>query len=121
MGMPVAFDSSFLMPTKLQGSGTNKEIKSEERLEQTAQEFEAVLLTSLLKEMRKSIPKSGLLDEEDKAGELYFEMMDVALAQYIARSKQTGLSREICKQLGGQTERAIHEVSAPEGSDEHDR
>jgi len=72
----------------------------QERLRRAAQDFEALFISYLLKVMRESIPKSGLLDE-GLQGEIFKAMFDQEIAKRIARTKGLGIAEVIYRQLSG--------------------
>jgi len=71
-----------------------------EELKRACAEFESLFMHCMLKEMRETVPKSGLISG-GKAESLYTSMLDAQLAQEIAHSRGIGLSSLFLKQLGG--------------------
>ncbi len=67
----------------------------------TAKKFEALLLQTMLKNMRAATPGDDLLNGE-QAG-LYLEMMDQHIATEISESNSLGLADSIYRQLVGQS------------------
>jgi murein DD-endopeptidase MepM/ murein hydrolase activator NlpD len=65
------------------------------KLQRLASEFEAMLLTRMLREMREA----GRWDEEGEGGSVgaapLFEMIDAELAAHLARSQGLGVAREM--------------------------
>jgi Rod binding domain-containing protein len=61
--------------------------------------MEALFIQHMLSEMRKTVPKSGLLDG-GRAEEIYTSMMDGELAKHMAASRGLGLSSVLLEQLG---------------------
>ena len=68
---------------------------------ETARQFEALLLKTMLKSMRASTPGDSLLNSE-QAGH-YLDMLDQQIAQEISKSGSFGLQDRIYQQLAGQT------------------
>ena len=68
---------------------------------ETARQFEALLLKTMLKSMRASTPGDSLLNSE-QAGH-YLDMLDQQIAQEISKSGSFGLQNRIYQQLAGQT------------------
>ena len=68
------------------------------QIEKVAQDFEAIFLNIMLKEMRKTVGKGGLLGN-DGATKMFQEMMDSALAESMAKSKMFGLGNIVAKQM----------------------
>ena len=62
-----------------------------------AEEFEALLLTQLLKGMRRTVPESG---EHSAARDLYHELHDEMLASHLAKHGGLGLAAMIRTYLG---------------------
>ena len=92
--------SSLLMkgPTASSAEAIQKGAQNAKELEDVAADFEAMLLSLLLQQMRKTIPKSGLLGEE--AGcEVYQELMDQALAEEISEGRGLGLREMLIRSL----------------------
>lgn len=92
--------TSMLVPPRAwsQVEAAGKTAGSREEVEKTASDFEAVFLTFLLRELRKSIPKSSLLGE-DAGRDIYEEMMDGALAEEIVKHRGIGLKEMLVKAL----------------------
>jgi Rod binding domain-containing protein len=67
------------------------------RRSEALKEFEHVFLKQLLDEMRKTVPKNGLLG--DSPSQQYFdEMLDDVYAGQMAESGQFGIARDIAAQ-----------------------
>ncbi|NDY42266.1 flagellar biosynthesis protein FlgJ [Dissulfurirhabdus thermomarina] len=69
-----------------------------EALRAACRDFEAVFLRQLLKAMRKTVPKSGLLDGGFRE-ELYRGLLDEEFARRMAEGGGIGLGRELFRQL----------------------
>ena len=78
-----------------QDLNVKKDIKEYEK---AAKEFEAFFAYYLLKTMRESIPKSGLLNP-GAGGDMYDSMMDEKVAESIASNGGLGLSQLLIKQM----------------------
>ncbi|MCC6544071.1 MAG: rod-binding protein [Nitrospirae bacterium] len=65
--------------------------------EKAAKEFEAYFVAYLLKKMRDTVPKGGLLDP-GTGGDVYTSLMDDNVAQGIAGSGGLGLSQLLIRQ-----------------------
>ena len=74
-----------------------KEKKDVKGFEKAAKEFESYFVSYLLKKMRDTVPKSGLLDS-GAGGEIYKSMMDEKVAEGIAGSGGFGLSQLLIRQ-----------------------
>jgi flagellar protein FlgJ len=71
--------------------------KSGNDLKSTAQEFESLLLYKMLEAMRRTVPKSGLLNSFSM--DMYQSMMDQEVANEIAKKGTVGLSQMLYEQL----------------------
>ena len=74
-----------------------KEKKDVKGYEKAAKEFEAYFVAYLLKKMRDTVPKGGLLDP-GAGGEVYTSLMDEKIAEGIAGSGGLGLSQLLIRQ-----------------------
>ncbi len=74
-----------------------KEKKDIKGYEKAAKEFEAYFVAYLLKKMRDTVPKSGLLDP-GAGGEVYTSLMDEKVAEGIAGSGGLGLSQLLIRE-----------------------
>jgi flagellar protein FlgJ len=70
------------------------------RLKTVCEEMEALFLHHMLSEMRKTVDKSGLIDG-GRSEEIYTSLMDVELAEEMARSGGLGLATILQRQLSG--------------------
>jgi len=68
-------------------------------LRKVSQEFEAIFLEAMFKEMRNTPLGHGLLGQ-DRAAKMYQEMSDQALARNMAESGGLGIGRMIEAELG---------------------
>jgi|GEM_PF-277438 Rod binding domain-containing protein len=69
-------------------------------LQETAQQFEAMFVQLMLKEMRKSIPKEGLFDSQ--AVQTFQDMADKQTAIDLAKRGEFGIAQLITQQLNQQ-------------------
>jgi flagellar protein FlgJ len=67
-------------------------------IRQVCKEFESLFLNHLLKEMRATVPKSGLFDG-GQAEQIYTSMFDEQLSQELARHGGVGLAQMIQRSL----------------------
>lgn len=75
------------------GSGVQKDAD----LQSAAQDFEAIFLHKMLESMRKTVPKSGLL--ESFSSDMYQSMFDEELANEMAKRGEVGLANMMYKEL----------------------
>jgi flagellar protein FlgJ len=67
-------------------------------LRKSCQDFEAIMLKTMLKEMRSTVPKDGLLDEGSDR-EMFQDLMDQEVAMQMSRSQGIGLAESLYRQL----------------------
>lgn len=77
---------------------TIKSAKNEKEMKKACADFEAMFLAKMLESMRKTIPKSGLLDG-GKQEEIYTYLMDENLAKLASQGKGTGLGQWLYKEM----------------------
>jgi Rod binding domain-containing protein len=75
------------------GGGVQKDAD----LQSAAQDFEAIFLHKMLESMRKTVPKSGLL--ESFSSDMYQSMFDEELANEMSQKGELGLADFMYKQL----------------------
>ncbi len=69
-----------------------------EKLKKTAQQFEAVYIQQMLKEMRNTIPDDGLI-ERGNADDIYAQFQDAEVARIMSEKGGIGLAELMVKQL----------------------
>ena len=72
--------------------------KDDKNLHKACAEFEALFISQLLKEMRETIPKSGLMSG-GKGEEIYTQMLDSEIAREIASNSELGISSLMRSQI----------------------
>ncbi len=70
-----------------------------QQLRQAAEDFESLFVYYMLRTMRKTIPKSGLLGN-GMGGDLWESMFDQQLATEVARGTSLGIAEMLIQQLG---------------------
>ena len=70
---------------------------SEKSIEKVSRDFESIFLHKLLSSMRKTVPKSGLLDSF--ATDMYRSMMDEEISREMSKNKGMGLGEMIYNDL----------------------
>lgn len=80
---------------------------SDEKMREVADQFEAMIVRMMLKEMRKTVPKEGLLNESNST-QMYRDMSDDQLARHLAESGNMGLDESIYQELKDKQERLAH-------------
>ncbi|MFO7812189.1 MAG: rod-binding protein [Pelovirga sp.] len=68
------------------------------RLKELAQEFEAIFIQQMYKEMRSTIPDDGLIPRTN-AEDTFIQMQDLEVAKATARQGGIGLAEMMMKQL----------------------
>lgn len=86
-----------------EGKGGNPSLK------RLCQDFEAILIHSMFREMRDTIPKDGYL-EPTHGSEWFQEMMDKEVARNMARKQGLGLAQQLYEQF--QNNIGTHQNSA---------
>lgn len=89
---PRALVSNATMPT------TTRKQRDLQSLKESSQEFEAIFVMEMFKEMRKTIPEGGLF-EKNIATEIYQEMMDMETARAVAKGPGLGIADAMYKQM----------------------
>lgn len=79
------------------------ETKDQAELRKATQEMEAFFLSLLWREMRATIPRSGLFPR-GLAEDIFEEMLDQAYAQAMAKAGGLGLADILYRQLSGELE-----------------
>jgi flagellar protein FlgJ len=69
------------------------------RLKAAAQEFEAIMLELMVKEMRKNVPESPIFGR-DTGREVFNEMLDAQYVRLIVQRGGLGLTDLLTRQLG---------------------
>lgn len=69
-----------------------------QKMRETAQQFEAIFIQQMYKEMRKTVPEGGLLPKSG-AEESFEQMMDQEAALATARQGGIGLAEMMMQQL----------------------
>ena len=84
----------------ISSSATNAPLdKAHSGLKKATQQFESYFLDSMLKEMRKTVPKDTLLKDDGHEKEIFTEMMDQHVADSISQQRDFGLSSMMYQQL----------------------
>jgi flagellar protein FlgJ len=74
------------------GKGPGVKKIDEGKLKKTCGDFESIFISQMLKEMRKSIPKSGLLDGGGQQ-DMYLGLFDEELSRSMAKRGGIGLGK----------------------------
>ncbi len=106
-----AVAKTFDMPTQLDATTAAQAITtekvsgskhSEAQIQKVARDFEAIFLRMLLKEMRSSVQKSGLMGNS-RATEFFESMYDEQIADEMSKAGGVGLSQIVYNQLQSST------------------
>lgn len=87
---------------QLSPAGRSAEKPDEIRLQKACTEFESVFIAFLLKEMRATVDKSGLIDG-GQSEELYQSMMDAELSRKMSAAGGLGLAKMLYEQLAARS------------------
>lgn len=82
---------------RLRNSSGFGKVDAEKDIEKVSRDFESVFLNKLLSSMRKTVPKSGLLDSF--ASDMFQSMMDEELSKEMAKDKGMGMGEMIYNDL----------------------
>jgi len=77
---------------------TTGSMKDKESLKKSCRDFEAIFIQSLFKAMRKTVPDSGIF-EENNSSEMYKDMLDQEIATKIAQKQSIGLAEQMYRQM----------------------
>lgn len=72
--------------------------EDEGKLLEACRNFEAIFVQQLLKEMRKTVPKNGLMPESMESG-IYTSMFDEEISKQVSQHGRLGLAEMMFKQL----------------------
>ena len=71
-----------------------------EAVQETARQFEAIFVQTMLKAMRDASPGEGMFDSDQT--EFYRDMYDQQLALHMVKGRGLGISKMLLSQIGGQ-------------------
>lgn len=80
--------------------GKGKKTNSPEEVKKAAEAFEAYFISSLLKEMRKTVPHQGFL-ESGPGKEIYDALLDETLATKMSERGGNRVGENACQKIGG--------------------
>lgn len=81
---------------------SREDVKEEQQaLKKATEDFEAIFLTMMFKNMRNTVPDGGLMEKSFGRG-IYEEMQDEKMAEEISTSGGVGLAKELYQQLSQQ-------------------
>jgi Rod binding domain-containing protein len=75
--------------------------KGKTKLQRVVQEFEALMLSTMLKSMRSGIPKSDMFGES-YGGDMLEGMFDIELARQMSRNSPLGMGEMLYKEITGE-------------------
>lgn len=95
-------------PRMYLGQSSSIEMKGatndDQRLKQTCQEFEAVMVQMMFKAMRGAEVEGGLF-EKDMASDVYRDLFDGEVARDLAHNQSMGLGLRLYQQIQGEQPR----------------
>ena len=75
--------------------------KGKMKLQRAVQEFEALMLSTMLKSMRSGIPKSDMFGDS-YGGDMLEGMFDIELSRHMSRSRSLGMGEMLYKEITGE-------------------
>lgn len=72
--------------------------RNPQKIKEQAQQFEAIFIQQIFKEMRNTIPEGGLI-ERGNADDVYSQLQDAEVAKVMAQRGGIGLADLMMKQL----------------------
>lgn len=91
-------DSSSNLSNKITSAFTEKDDKA---LKEACEGFESIFLNMMMKEMRKTVDKSGLMSDSFATG-TFEEMLDEEVSKAASKGKGIGIADAMYKQLSAQ-------------------
>jgi flagellar protein FlgJ len=85
------------------GKGAGVKKIDEEKLKKACGDFEGIFISQMLKEMRKSIPKTGLLDGGGQQ-DMYLSLFDEELSKSLAKRGGIGLGKILYQNIMRQSQ-----------------
>jgi len=82
---------------RLRNQSAFGKLNSEKDIEKVSRDFESIFLNKLMSSMRKTVPKSGLL--ESFASDMFQSMMDEEISKKMAKNKGMGMGEMIYNDL----------------------
>lgn len=101
MSISHGIDAGLLMSQTMastQTSNATSKSQDQEKIKELAQEFEAIFIQQMYKEMRKTIDNDGLVPRTSSE-EMFIDMQDLEAARDTARQGGIGLAEMMLKQL----------------------
>jgi flagellar protein FlgJ len=103
--MKLNIDPKLILDQAITGANDPKRLNRNNPAEvkKVCQQFEAIFIRTLIKNMRATVPDSGLL-EKNTSSELFEEMMDAEIANQAARKGDFGIAEILYRQLADPAE-----------------
>lgn len=95
-----AISSYLLNNPEMAVSGDARGTESPDKARETAEKFEALMLQTMLKAMRKTMPGNKLFGSDQ--ADMYMDMFDQHLSANISKSKSLGIADTIYRQIAPQ-------------------
>lgn len=96
--MDTRIDANLLLSQALNDVKEKAKGRDPEQLRKAAEQFEAIFLQQMFKEMRNTVPDDGLLSRKN-ADDIYSQMQDAEAAKVLAERGGVGLAELMMKQL----------------------
>src|SRR3954469_12376919 len=84
---------------KVHAQAKDKFTKEKSRVTKATQDFEAVFIGMMLKQMRKSMAGDNALFGKSQEAKVYQDMMDDSLAQQMSKTGTFGLAKAMVKSI----------------------
>ena len=96
--MKTALDPTSLLTASQQTPETNRSQRDKKSLKKSCEGFEAILVQSLFKAMRKTVTDGGVF-KKDNATAMYQDMLDQEIAKNISQKQSLGLAEQMYRQI----------------------
>jgi peptidoglycan hydrolase FlgJ len=96
--MEARIDSAQLLSQATSQTPKAQKGRDPEKLKESAQQFEAIFIQQMFKEMRKTIPDDGLI-QRSNADDVYSQLQDMEAAKITAQQGGIGLADLMMQQL----------------------
>jgi peptidoglycan hydrolase FlgJ len=102
--MDSKIDPSLMLSQAMAQTPKNAPGRDPQKIKEATQQFEAIYIQQMFKEMRNSVPDGGLI-ERDNANDIYTQLQDAEAAKVMSEQGGIGLSDLMLQQLLGEDEK----------------
>lgn len=96
--MKTAIDPAQALAAARTTPDADRALYNRRSLKKSCQEFEAIFIQSLFKEMRKTVPEGGLFTRST-ATEMYRDLLDQEVAKQVAERQSIGMAEQMYRQM----------------------